>query len=237
MHHQGQGLPGGAGGAGQHDVVGIDDAEPTFARLPRRAIGLSGHGRGLAGHRRHVQLDRPVEEAGIRADRRPFLQDHQIARDHTRCVHDLTVPIPDDGCMRRQVARQCGDRMLGVPLLNEGETGVDGDHADDRDPKRQALGSQCQCGREPKQQCQWVGELAPECVEQAARLLHAEEVGPGDGEALLRLGAGQPGAVAVQALEQDARLHEQQVGVGWERRLEDRVGTHLSTVSQLPRAS
>ena len=42
-----------------------------------------------------------------------------------------------------------------------------------------------------------------------------EHGGPGDGEALLGLGGGQPGAVAGQALEQDGRLREQQVGVGW----------------------
>ena len=125
VHHQGQRLPGGAGGAGQHDVVGVDDADrrSPACRGDHRPVCL--HGRRLAGHRRHVQLDGPVEEAGVRADRRPFLQDHQIARDHPAASTTCTVAVPDDGGMRRQVARQRRDRVLGVPLLHQGEAGVD----------------------------------------------------------------------------------------------------------------
>ena len=202
------------------------------------SIGLSGHGRGLPGHRRHVQLDRPVERAGHpRRPHRPFLErpagrqgPHSMRPRPDACPSRTTVACGGRYAPRAATAcSACRSWTRAKPALTAITATIAIPSVGPWVASARAAASQSSSASG------WVswrrGASRPLAFSTLSRL------GPVTARRSLGLGGGQPGAVAGQALEQDGRLHEQQVGVGWERRLDDRVGTHLSTVSQLPRAS
>ena len=121
MGHDGGRLAAGAGRAGEHDIGRLDHPQ-------RRPAAWPGHltqGRhGLAVDRGQVDLDRTVDDPGIRTDGRPLLDQQQVAGDDLGRVDHQVAAVADDRGMGGQVGAQRRDGMLSVPLLDQRKTCV-----------------------------------------------------------------------------------------------------------------
>jgi hypothetical protein len=107
-----------------------------------RALGAARDGLGLAGQRRHVDLHGAGDQA--RVGREPVaLGEQQQVAGHERRGLDLheRAAAPHACVGGQQVAKRLG-RMLRLPLLREGERGVQDDHHHDRHGERQHAGGQ-----------------------------------------------------------------------------------------------
>ena len=70
--------------------------------------------------------------------------------------------------MLGQVALESLNGALGLPLLGEGEEGVQHDHCDDRDGEDRQFPEEGENSGEPQQEREWVRELPEEVVPPAA---------------------------------------------------------------------
>ena len=69
------------------------------------------------------------------------------------------LPVAEHERLLREVAAQRLDRPLGLPLLREGEDGVEHDHGEDRAAEHRRAADEGERGGEPEQERERVREL------------------------------------------------------------------------------
>ena len=94
-------------------------AEDQVARLERRdarvgELGVAIDGRRLAGQRRHVDLERSLEEPRVGGDPLALLDQQHVARDELGRRDPISSPVADHPCLRGEVGRKRLDRPLGL---------------------------------------------------------------------------------------------------------------------------
>ena len=122
-------------------------------------VGGAGRGRRLAGQRRHVDLDRALDQPRVGGDSLALGDREDVARNEPGGVDLVELAVAEHPRLRRQVAPQRLDRALGLPLLGESEAGVEDDHDDDGDRHRGDPRHRSESGRAPEQQRQRMREL------------------------------------------------------------------------------
>jgi hypothetical protein len=170
------------------DKVGRSQRVEARRLVARRSL----HGHGLAGQRRHVDLDGAGDEPGVGGDPHAFFDQHQVARDEFGSRNARPGAVTDHPGSRRNVRTQRLHRPLGLPLLHEGEEGVQEDHEDDHDRERPSLRRRRQRGGDPQKQHQRVGELLEDLARQLGALAANEHVGPVDLQTTRGFRLGQP---------------------------------------------
>ena len=155
-------------GAGQHDVPGQE------RRHLRLGLGTAGPGQRFAGDRRGVDAHAErFDQPAVGRHEVALFEQHDVAGHQFggECLRDLAGP--EHLRQLRQQLAQRGDGPFGPVLLPEGKDPVDEDDADDGDPQPphalagvEELGKERQCGAQPQDDGEEMGELAGEPQQQ-----------------------------------------------------------------------
>ena len=112
------------------------------------------------------------------------------------------APVPEDRGALGQVALESFHGALGLPLLGEGEEGVQHDHRDDRDGEDRQLPDEGENCGEPQQEREWVRELPDKVVPPTASSPSPELVRAELDEPPLRLTRREPGRSSAEIPEE-----------------------------------
>ncbi len=169
----GLGFAGGAERPGEDEILGVEQARRRAA-----ALRASGERLGLAGQRRHVDLERAVDQPRVRGQPVALAQHHDVAGNERRRVDLADRSGATDTHARGQHLREGLRRPLGLELLREREDGVEHDHGDDRRRQDRRARQERQQRRDPQQRGERVGELPRELAQMARPRPARDLVGP-----------------------------------------------------------
>ena len=197
---QGAGLALDAAGPREDQVSGLERRDAGVGEL-----GVAIDGRRLPGQRRHVDLERSLEEPRVGGDPLPLLDQQHVARDELGRRDPELLSVAEDTRLGGEIRGKRLHRALGLELLDEGEDRVDEDHDDDRDRDGDDAGNPREDGRGPEEEGQRVGELAPQVAEMAALLPPANLVWPVLLEPALGLAPAEAAGASPKMLEQQVQ--------------------------------
>ena len=155
-------------------------------------VGRPVDGLRLSGEGREVDLDAAAEEPRVGGDAVAFADDDDVAGHERRRVDDTDVAVADDGRLLREVALQRLDGTARLPLLREGEGGVEHDHRDDRRAQHRRPRDEREPGGDPEQQGQRVDQLVDDLPRPLAATAAPQLVRPVGDQAPRRLALGEP---------------------------------------------
>ena len=141
-------------------------------------LGRPVDGERLARQGREVDLQPPFQKPRVGRDLVAGLQQEDVARDELAGFDLAAAPVPEDRGALGQVALERFHGALGLPLLGEGEEGVQHDHRDDRDGEDRQLPDEGENCGEPQQEREWVRELPDKVVPPTAPPLRRSSFGP-----------------------------------------------------------
>ena len=155
-------------------------------------VGRAVDGLRLAGEGREVDLDAATEEACVGGDPVALADDDDVAGHERGRVDDADVAVANDGRLLREIALERLDSPARLPLLGEGEDGVEQDHRDDRRAEHRRARDEGETGRDPEQQGQRVDQLVEDLARPLAAPAAAQLVRPVGEEPARSLALGQP---------------------------------------------
>ncbi len=158
----------------------------------------------LTGQRGHVDVDRTVEQPGVRRDPFALLDEQHVPGDELARRHGQFAAVTHHPRLLREVGPQRLDRADRLAFLSEGEQRVQRDHGEDRPAEGGRPRGEGQEPGRPQQQSQRVTHLPDQLTPPRLRAAARQLVGADDVEAAGDLPARQPAAVRAQVTKQAA---------------------------------
>ena len=142
-------------------------AESGFAASLDRRRGPRDRHR-FARERGHVDLERPIEDAGVGRDPLALLQQEHVSGNELSRLDHGALSVAKDECLEREVLLERLHGFLGLLLLHEGEERIEPDHGDDRAGEDGGACYERERCRQPEQKRERVHELLDELLRPAS---------------------------------------------------------------------
>jgi len=194
--HRGR-LAAGAGGAAEHEILRLEQRPDHRRRLRGAACGQR-----LAGQRREVEHERAVDDPGVGGDAVALGDDQDVARYEVGGLDLAPHPVAHHPGGRGEERGQRVDGPFGLPLLHEGERGVEQDHGEHRERQRGRPAHPRQHRRHTQQHHQRLGELLQQITGPARATLPGQLVRPIDDQPARSLPPGQASGRRPQVAEE-----------------------------------
>jgi hypothetical protein len=140
-------------------------AEDEILRFEQRAGATGGTRRAkrrqdFTCESRHIDIEGSLNDPGIRANPVTLIDNDQIARNDRNGADSVDSPVSDDLGLRGKVLGERVDCSCRLLFLNERKPGVENNDRDDRSRQHRCSRDHGQCTGHPKEECEWVRELA-----------------------------------------------------------------------------
>ena len=187
-----------ARGSAEHEISCVEQRATRIA-----LVGRAKHGLRLPGERRHVDVDRALEETRVRRDPVALDDEQDVAGHELARVDGRAVRIADDRCLDREVEPQRLDGAFGLTFLHEREQRVQDDDQDDCDAEDGRDSDEREHRSRPEQQRERMCELLQELTRPTATAMALELVRPVRRKAPLGLPTRQPFGAGAKIAEEE----------------------------------